>query len=277
MSGFTYDAGSATPLDQAGLVEWTDARFSSDGSFRSLILPPLWTSAPLVVARAAVPGDGAFIPDPELDGWDFDIKGWLLADEAAGDDVQSAFDYLRSKVNVGLGWQTVLFNSLAWDEPRQMRLRVTGQITADPPDKGDLMSPERDITIPVSAADPRLYTTTPSTVALNGDLVNEGNYDTPLTVVFTGPLTNPQIDGPGAAGTNRIRLAMTIASGHSVTVTTYDPDTAALTAIDDLGVNVYDKVANATGRVVKPGTESWTFTKDSGSGTCDATIRSAWA
>ena len=277
MSGFTCVAGSATPTDPAGLVEWTDARFSSDGSLRALYLPPLWSSAPLVIARSALPGDGAFVPDPKLDGWDFDITGSLLVDPDADEDVKSGFDYLLSKVNVALGWQDVLFNSLAWAETRQMRLRVTGQITAELLDKGELMLPERIVTIPVSAADPRLYSSTLHSLTGSGTATNAGNYDAPFTVTFNGPRTNPLWAGPGVAGTNSIRLGRTLAAGEWVKVTTYDPDTGQMTAVDNTGANAYGDLTAATGRTLAPGANAITVSSDAGAGNIVTEWRDAWA
>lgn len=278
MSGFTYAAGSTTPTDPAGLIEWPSARFS-DGSLRPLIIPPLWESAPLRVTKSDLPGDGGYVPDPKLDAWEFEVKAWLLVDDTAGEDVQSALDYLRGKINAYLGWQDVLLRGFSadWTENRQMRLRLAGQLTADVPEKGTLMSPERDLTIPVIAADPRMYSTTLHSSPLNATLTNAGNTPAPLTVTFEGPLTNPRVDGPGTAGTNRIRLGRTLLTGESVTVTTYDPDSGQLTAIDDTGANAYGDITAATARTLDVGATAWTKTADAGAGTVTVEWRDAWA
>jgi hypothetical protein len=220
---------------------------------------------------------GGYFGTAFLDVWSFDLTGWFLVDAAA--DVAAAFDYLRSKVNVYKGAQVVTFNHPGWSASRQMTLRVSGQVSMAEVERGENKLTSRTVTIPVTAADPRLYATTAQavTVGTGGtSLTNSGTVDAPFTVRFNGPQTDPQIDGPGTAGLNRIKYTGSITSGHYVDVTTLDAASGVMIAVDDTGANVFGSLANGTARTINPGTSTWTKSNASGAGTTVVTFRDAW-
>lgn len=271
---WSYAAGSASSAAiLAGLCEFPSLRIGN-GSFKSLEVPPVIESAPLRFAVAPLPGDGEYVSPPKLAAWQFTIQGWFYAPGPF--DTQTAIDYLMSKVNVGLGWQTVYFDASGWTDQRQMTLMVAGQVAVTEPEKQSKKVPQRVFAIPVIAADPRRYGKTPMTTTITTggvSLTNGGNYETPLTVVFTGPLTsNPNVSRGGA----NLGLNTTLAGGETVTVNTYDPTTGTLTAVDQAGDNAMGLLDASGLRVLPKGAHTFTRT-GTGSGTIQITTRDAYA
>lgn len=271
---WSYSAGSSDASTVlAGMCEFPSLRIN-DGSFRSLELPPIIESAPLNFSVTPLPGDGEYVNLPRLAAWQFALQGWFYA--SGPFDTQAAIDYLMSKINVGNGWQTVYFHAPGWSDQRQMTLLVAGQVAVVEPEKQSKKVPQRTFAIPVIAMDPRRYlkTATTTTITTGGVSVgNAGNYKTPLTVVFTGPLTsNPSISD----GTNTLGLNTTLTTGQTVTVNTKDPTTGTLTAVDQTGANAMSLLASSTLRSVAPGGVTLTRT-GTGTGTIVTTTRDAWA
>lgn len=275
---FSYSAGSTSAASvYAGMCEFPSLRIN-DGSFRSLVIPPIIESAPAAHSLASLPGDGEFVGPRRLRSWAFNIEGWFKVDAPL--DVQGAVGYLNSKLNVYNGWQTVYFDAPSWSDQRQMRLAVLNVALAQP-DKDHLKTTQRAFIVSVVAADPRLYGKTavgPTAIGTGGtSLTNAGNYETPMTVVFTGPFTSaPRIDGPGTAGTNRLGLTGTVSAGTVITVNTYDSTTGGLTAVDQTGANAMSLLSDMTGRVLLPGASTWTRT-GTGTGTIEVTHRPAYS
>lgn len=275
---WTYDAGTDVP-DVHGLCEFPALRIN-DGTFRPLSLPPIFSTAPLRVIANPLPSDdgGTFGPT-RLDVWPFDIVCWFFESDDATfrTDLGSIIDYVRA--NVSVDDQTVLFNAPGWAEARQMTLRLGGQITIVEPEKGEASVPARDVTIPMLAVDPLLYSTTEHTVTIASatSVTNAGNFSTPFTVRFNGPVTDVRIDGPGTAGTNRLRYPGTIASGDWIEVSTNPAAAGGVTAVDQDGTNVYADLGAFTARSLPAGTSSWTKTVTSGAGAVTVTYRDAWS
>lgn len=276
MPPFIYVPGTDAPL-YSGFAEFPGVRFGYDGTFRADDIPPIYQSAPLRLSAVDLPRDGVTVPPVLLDGWQFTLGGELRVDDP--DDVQAAKDYLRSKVNVGVGWTTLTLNALGWTGKRQMTVMVAGQITIPDPDGHDARRTigNRDITIPLIAADARQYSVVLQAVDIGTGttLTNAGDYPAPFTVRFNGPLTNPRVDGPGTAGTNRIELARDLAAGEWVDVTTWDD--GVTTAVDDAGVNAIGDVNTDTASVIMPGDSDWTASADAGSGVTTISFRDTWA
>lgn len=269
---FVYAAGSATP-DLFGSIEFPDAFFGVDGSLRALLIPPLWQSAPVAVPTFELPNGGAFVDDPVFTEWAFDVTGWLYDEDIA--NIQGGMDYLFSKVNVTNGWQTVNIRGYGWAAAQTMTLRVAGQVSFEPKDKGDVTVPERIVTIPVIAADPRRYSaSTDVTVTTSTSIVNNGGAPLPIDVTFNGPRDTPTLNGPGTG--NTIQVNSNITSGHWVRVQMADPTTGQMTAVDDTGADVFGLIDVNQARDIQPGTSSWTVTSASGSGAVKVKQRDAF-
>lgn len=265
---------AGTAVDFSGVLDFPSGLRlgGDDGTFRLSVAPCITDSMPLRVSSGPAPRGGGMVGDPLPDVWPFDVQGWFLVDDPA--DIQAAVDLLHQKVNFALGWQTVTLNAPGWPATRTMTLRVGGQITVDPRDRGDMTVPERVYTIPLIAADPRRYgpaVTTPITTGTS--VTNGGVIPSPFVATFVGPLTDPELNGPG---TGNILKLTTVASGQTVTVTTVDPTTGTTTAIDNTGADVFDLIVTDKVDYIDPGTESWTFTKTAGAGSASMTVRSAW-
>lgn len=272
---FTYAAGSAFGAsDYLGEIEFPSCRFSQDGSFRSLVIPPLWQLAPVRLLSSPLPIDGGFVSAVKPDVWSFDVTGWLFDDDIA--NIQGGIDYLFLKVNPYNGWQTVNIRGHGWAAAQTMTLRVAGQVSFEPKDKGAVLAPERTVTIPVIAQDPRRYSAGSAvTVTTGTNLTNNGNTGLPIDVTFNGPRNVPILNGPGAGDT--IQVNLNIASGHWVRVRTVDPTTGLVSAVDDTGADVRASVDVDRCRLIDPGTSAWTVTSTSGSGTVAVTVRDAYA
>lgn len=272
---FTYTAGTA--VDYSGVLSFPSGiRFGGDdGSFRLLVCPPITDSVPLRVPSGPAPRGGGLVGDPLLDLWEFDVQGWFLTDDIA--DVHAGIEYLHARVNAHNGWQTVTLNAPGWAAARTMTVRVAGSIVVDPRDKGDMTVPERNITIPLIAADPRRYGAAVTTAITTGTSVtNAGNLRSPFQAVFVGPLTDALLDGPGTG--NKIGLT-TVASGQTITVTTVDPETGTMALSDNLGtdaVTLQGLLVNDDADYIEVGTESWTFTKSAGTGTASIIVKPAF-
>lgn len=267
---FTYDAGSATP-GYAGLISWPSLRVN-DGTFRPLVIPPITESAPVRVGSTPSPEGGGVVSDPVLDVWSFEVAAWIYTEDIA--DMQAAVDYLKSKVNAWNGWQTVTFDAPDWAEPRRMTLQVNGQLQVTVPDKGTLIAPERVFSVPVIAADPRLYGQTQQTVTVTTStaVTNDGNYGAPFTVRFNGPQTDPQINKDGTSGSAKVKYVGTITSGHWVEFNTLTGE-----AVDDTGATAYSGISASTARRLAPGSTAWTKSNASGAGTTQIIFRNTWA
>lgn len=271
-----YVAG--TDIDFSGVVDFpAGLRLGGDdGTFRLSVAPCITDSVPIRVASEPAPRGGGMVGDPLLDVWQFDVQGWFEVDTP--DDIQPAIDLLHQKINMALGWQEISLYAPGWSgAARTMTVQLAGQITVDPRDKGDMTVPERVFTVPLIAADPRRYgveATVPITTATG--VLNTGILPSPFKAVFVGPLTDAELNGPGAG--NIIALS-SVASGQTITVQTFDPETGTTTLSDNLGtdpMDLFGLLVTDTAEAVQPGTESWTFTKSAGAGTCSMKIRGAW-
>lgn len=279
---FTYDAGTSTP-NLAGLVEFNGIRIN-DGTFVCTHLGGIIDSSGLRSNITQLPSDhGGTAGTPFYDPRDILIEGYLTVPLLA--DVDGATDLLEQSFNLWAGLQTLTVNRAGWAAARQLTARVAGPIQIVEPDMLAKLVPDRDFTIPLVAPDPRLYAVTEQavTVTAGTSLTNGGSIDTPFRVRFNGPLTNPQIDGPGAAGTNRIRFSGTVTSGHWVEVQTNPASSTGVSAYDDAGASAYGTgtygsgVSAFTATTITPGSSSWTATADSGTGSTVVYFRDAWA
>lgn len=278
---FTYRAGSSTP-NLAGLAETSTVRISGgndgtyDGTYELHSCGRLIASPPLRTGLATLPGDhGASSGTPLYTEFPFTIEGRLSVPVLA--DVWGAIDLLLQAFNLDAGLQTLTLNTSGWSATRQISVLVDGPVTILEPLEMEKLVPDRDFIIPLVAPDPRMYATsqTTTTVTTATAVTNAGTASTPITVRFTGPQTNPQIDGPGTAGTNRIKYTGTVASGHYVEVSANATGTG-VTALDDLSANVYSGLTAFTARKLAPGASSWTATNTSGAGATTVKFRSAW-
>lgn len=273
---FPYVAGDATP-DWFGSIEWPDLLISVNGTFSPLYIPPLFESAPTRHSSAPMPRGGTSASDPLLDEWSFEVRCRVMLDNDA--DIQGAFDYLRQKVNTYLGWQTVNLKGHGWSAAQTMTLRLDGQIRPTvEPEPGEVLVPTREIVIPVLATDPRRYgaaVTTGITTATS--VTNAGTTPAPFDAVFVGPLTDAELNGPGTG--NNIGLS-SVASGQTITVKTVDPETGTTTLSDNLGTDpmtLFGLMVTDTADYIQPGTEAWTFTKSTGTGTASIVVSPAYA
>lgn len=271
---FSYVAGSSTP-DWFGSIEFPSLLFSKDGSFRSFVIPPLWQSAPVELVTAPLPTDGGIVSAPKLTVWQFDVTGWLYDDDLA--NIQGGMDYLFAKINAANGWQTVNIKGHGWSAVQTMTLQVAGQISFEPRDKGDITVPERNVTIPVIAADPRRYgAATDVTITTATNVTNNGNAKLPIDVTFNGPRDTPLLNGPGAGNTIQINRNLA-SSSNWVRVQMADPTTGLMTAVDETGADAFGDVDVDRARYIDPGTSAWTVTSASGSGLVKIKQRDAHA
>lgn len=273
---FAYSAGSATP-GFGGLAEFSSLRICQ-GTYRPLSIPPLDQTMPLRTKSSPVPRGGAFVDPPLPDAWAFDLTGflWVPGGDPTAGDTQAAIDYLRSKVNAYQGWMTLTLNALSWPATRFMTVQVNGQVSAEDMEVERKKLPRRGFTIPLIAADPRIYSTLQTTTPITTStaVVNAGTTPAPFTARFHGPQTDPELNGPGAG--NNLQYTGTIASGHYVDVVTVDPATGTMTATSDAGVNVFAAMTIDTATYVNPGTSHWTRSNTSGAGATEMLTRDAW-
>lgn len=270
---WSYNAGTSTP-GFGGLAEFTSLRIN-DGTFVPLDIPPLRQTAPLRVPKAPVPRGGGATSDPLLDVWEFEILARL--DAVAGADVQAATDYLFSKVNVAKGSMTLTLNAKGWSAAQTMTVRVNGQVSVDEMEIEQKKLEIRVVTIPLIAADPRRYGAAVTTAITTGTSVtNAGTTPAPFDAIFVGPLTSPEINGPGSG--NKIKLT-SVASGQTITVTTVDPETGTTTLSDNLGTDpqvLFALMETDTADYIQPGTESWSKTA-TGAGSVSIRVKPAYA
>lgn len=285
MTDWVYDEGLDTPSN-AGLCEWDDAavRINMGGSFYSENLPPCFsTPPPRESVEPLVYDDGGFAGPVYYDAWEFDLEGWLVAATVA--DCDAAGEFLRDNFNIRRGFRQLVFERLSWAQRRYLTARVNGVVSVIDPPEDAKQYPVRDFIIPLVATDPRLYNADEQhiiTIVTATPLPNIGRSSTPYVVRFNGPLTNPQIDGPGTAGTNRIRFQGVIPDGGWVEVDTYVD--GVLTAVNDLGENAMgtntygDGLSDSSSSVIGPSLTGglWTATDDGGAGDTVATYRDAW-
>lgn len=268
---FSYDGGTTTP-NLAGLAEIGTIRIN-DGTYELHSCGRLISSASLRTGLTTLPGDhGASTGSPHYNEFPFTIEGRIFVPTLS--DIWGAYDLLLQTFNLDAGLQTLTLNTSGWAAKRQISVLIDDQVTIVEPAELDKLVPQRDFTVPLVAPDPRLYavTQTSTTVTTSTSVTNNGTASTPITVRFTGPATNPQIDGPGTAGTNRIRWAGTVASGHWVEVSANATGTG-VSVLDDTGANQMSGITNFTARTLAPGASSWTAT---GGGTTVIKFRDAW-
>ena len=272
---FSYDAGTTTP-GFGGLAEFSNLRINQ-GTFRPISIPPLNQTMPLRVKSQEAPRGGGFVDPPLPDVWAFEIEGFFYIPSET--DVQACIDYLRSKVNAYQGWMTLTLNALGWTgspATRFMTVQVNGPVSIEDVEVDRKKISRRGFTIPLIAADPRIYSSvqTTTTITTSTNVTNAGTTPAPFTVRFNGPQTDPQLNGPGAG--NIIAYTGTIASGHHVDVVTVDSSTGTLTATDDLGADKFANITTDSADYVNPGTSAWTATNSSGAGSTQMLTRDAW-
>lgn len=274
---FSYDAGSSSPT-YAGLAEITNLRFN-DGTFKSQHIPPITDSAPIRDVTGSLPQDhGGFVGTRFYDPWPFDLEGWLYV-TSSPNDVQAAIDYLRGKFSLKAGLLTLTLNSRGWAASRQMSVYLNGPIIVEEPEVLLKKVPTRNVTVPLVAPDPRLYSTgsaNTATISTGGGTAanNAGTADTPFSVTFNGPQTGPVV----LTAPDGTKISVdTIASGHSVTVNTRDPSTGTPTAVTDTGANALASVNELSALVIPPGSASWVKSNGGGAGSTVMSWRDAWA
>lgn len=271
---FTYAAGDSTP-GLAGMASIGSIRINQNGTFEMWSCGRLTLTPPRRNAVTTLPNaHGATVGTPLYTEFPFTIEGQLTVPTLS--DIWAAYDLLFQTFHTDAGLQVLTLNTSGWSAARQCTVELDGQITLLEPSMFAKQVPDRQFTIPLVAPDPRLYATsvTSTNVTTATTVTNNGTASSPITVRFNGARTNPQIDGPGTAGTNRIRVAATIASGDWIEVTV-DP-VNGVTALDNAGANRYADVTALTASVVPSGASSWTATSDSGAGTVTVKFRDAW-
>lgn len=270
---WSYAAGTSTP-GFGGLAEFTSLRIN-DGTFRPISLPPLTQTAPLRVPSGPVPRGGGATGDALLDSWAFEIVGFL--DALTPSDVQPAIDYLFSKVNVSKGAMTLTLNAKGWAATQTMTVRLNGQVSIDEPDVPLKKVETRMFTIPLLAADPRRYGAAVTTAVTTGTSIgNAGTTPAPFEAIFVGPLTSPQLNGPG---TGNILKLTSVAGGQTITVKTVDPTTGTTTLSDNLGTSaatLFALLETDSADFIQPGTESWSKT-GTGGGSVSIRVSPAYA
>lgn len=269
---WSYVAGTAVGPD--GVMSFPSGirLGGDDGSFKLLICPPITDGVPLRVPQDNAPRGGWMVGDPLLDGWQFDVTAWFDTTDIA--DIGAAREFLHDKINPYLGWQEVTLNDPGWASARTMTVRVFDGVKVDPLDKGEFTVPERHVTIPLIAADPRRYGAEVTTAITTGtNVTNAGRLRAPFKAVFVGPLTNALLDGPGTG--NKIGLS-SVASGQTITVTTVDYATGTMSLSDNLStdeITLQGLLTNDDADYIEPGTEAWTFTKSAGAGTASIKVK----
>lgn len=272
---FSYAAGTSTP-GLAGLAEISGIRINQEpGTFVLTRCGRLVESPQIRSGVVPLPSDhGGYLGTSLYSPMPFSLEGYLTVPVLA--DIWGAIDLLNESFNLDNGAQTLVLNTSGWSATRQISVILDGPIQIVEPTMLAKNLPDRDFVIPLIAADPRLYATSLTTTAVTTAtaVTNAGTVSTPFTVRFTGPLTNPKIDGPGTAGTNRIKYNDVIASGDWVEVST--DASGGITAVDNTGANVYAALTAFTARKLAPGASSWTGSADAGAGTYEIKFRSAW-
>ena len=275
---FSYDAGTSTP-NLAGLVEIGTIRIN-DGTFELVAAEGLLLGSPEIRSDALpLPAaHGAWPTTPWYGPRDITLEGNIRTPLV--EDLWGAIDLLKQTFNLAdQGLKTLTVNTAGWTAARQIGVSMRTFNVISPSNFDDHTVGRRAFSVELVAPDPRLYevTATSTTVTSSTTVPNAGTMPAPFVVRFNGPQTNPLIDGPGPALSNRVRCLATIASGHYIEVNTFDPTTGTMTAVDDTGANVMSEVSNATARVIEPGGSAWTKSNESGSGSTVMTTRGAWA
>lgn len=267
-----YEPGDDEP-DFSGLFEIVgkDLRITNvaagsplvEPTFHPLVIPPLVSSVPIRYNVTPIPRGGASVSDPLVDSWQFDVTGWFLMGERAGEtvnDVGAAFGYLCDVVCMANGWMRAELDDPSWDERRFMIVQKGGPVAyGQNPDKGEMAAGYREFVLPFVAADPIKYSFTEhSTVVTTGTSVtNAGNARVPYIVRFDGANTSHiEVNGSSAA----IRLDYALGSGEFIEIFTRDGS-----YVTNTGVDMYPYISiDADARLLPPGSSS--FTKTSGGG-----------
>lgn len=279
---FSYDAGTSTP-NLAGLVEIGSIRIN-DGTFE------LTAARGLLLGSAAVRDSMVALPFDHGDSTGtpfYDLRDILLEGQIQVpvlDDLWAAIDLLNGELNLAdSSLKTLTVNTAGWSAARQCDVRIAGPLEVESPGYDfDLhYRLRRTFTLPLVAPDPRLYSVTEhsQTISTNTSITNAGTMNTPITVRFNGPQTNPKLDLNGTSGSQRIRFTGVITSGHWVEVTTW-PTTQA---VDDSGDDAYgpgtygDGISWDRASVFPPGVSAWDASNDAGAGPTVVYWRDAWA
>lgn len=282
---FSYDAGSSSP-NLAGLVEIGSIRIN-DGTFElQSAIGLLWGSPGLRDSFFVLPNDhGAVAAAPFYSEREIVLNGEIVVPTVA--DLWGAIDLLNETFNLAdSDLKTLTVNTSGWSASRQCDVRIAGEIDIpEPSDKNSHLSTRRRFSVPLAAPDPRLYSTTEhsQTITTGTSVINAGKMPCPIKVRFNGPQTDPDIDLTGTSGSDRIRFAGTIPSGHYVEVAAFAASATGVYAVDDTGVNAMGldsayggPVTAFTARSIPSGSSSWTASNTSGSGTTVLYWRDAW-
>lgn len=286
---FTYRAGAtlASP-NLAGGCEIGSIRINGvtdgtyDGTFELHRLGGVLDGSPdLRDAISLLPSDdGGFAGLPFYNPRDITLEGLLSVPVLS--DVWGAIDLLKSTFNVAgipgqpVPLQQLTVNTTGWANKRFLMVRPSGILQIVEPDGLAKSTPDRLFSVPLVAPDPLMYNadTLQAVTVTSTNLTNNGNAPTPFVVRFNGPLTNPNLSGPGLTG-RTIVYTGTIASGHYVEVGTNPAgDGTGLYAVDNTGADVTPNVTAFTARVIPPGTSAWGTS--GGAGAIVVSFRDAW-
>lgn len=220
--------------------------------------------------------DGGVVGLPFLAPRIITLEGMLTVPVLA--DVWGAIDLLKSAFNIGWTWlqglQQMTVNTTGWSNKRYLLVQARPLQIIEPEGLEKLV-PDRLFTVTLVAPDPLMYNADSAhaitILTSTTTLTNSGTAPSPFVVRFNGPLTDPELIGPGITGS--ISYTGTIASGHWIEVGTNPRgDGTGLYAVDDLGASV--NLDTFTSRLVPPGASAWT--KTGGTGTVTVTFRDAW-
>lgn len=284
---FTYVPGDAlTSPNLAGGIEIPAVTIGSDpfringnGTFELHRLGGVLDGTPDV--RDAVyelpSDDGGVTGLPFLSPRVITLEGLLTTPTLP--DVWGAIDLLKSAFNIGWTWlqglQLMTINTSGWSHKRQMYVQAR-PVQILEPDGLEKLVPDRLFTVMLVAPDPLMYNADSAhavtILSTTTTLTNDGTAPSPFVVRFNGPLTDPELLGPGLTGQS-ISYTGTIASGHWIEVGTNPRgDGTGLYAIDDSLASV--NLDTFTARQIPAGTSAWL--KTGGSGTVTVTFRDAW-
>lgn len=275
---FAYTAGDAEP-DFSGLLEFRSKSLRIcnvptgsplvEPTFKPLLIPPLVATTPIRYNVTPVPRNGAFVSDPIVDSWQFDVTGWFLMDDV--DDVGAAFEYLCDVVSVANGQMVIELDDPSWTERRIMTVQKAGPVAyGTNPDKGEMAAGYREFVLPLIASDPIKYSLTSTDTVISGStaVLNDGNAKVPYAVKFDGAVTDHiQIDTGGST----VLFDHAMSSGDFVTISTVDGSYVSNMGID---LNPYISI-DAFARLLAPGSNVFTMSSGGG-GTATITSNSGW-
>lgn len=276
---YTYSAGTTTP-NLAGLAEFNGVRIN-DGTFEMHRLGGVIDSAPVRDTVAPMPSDdGGYVGAIFTDPLQISLEGKILVADYT--QVGPALDQLRGAFTAKAGLQTLKLNYPGWATARQVQAFVAGAIAVDEPPDLEKLVPDRNFVIPMIAPDPLLYDAdnlrtidVPMTGAATA-VTNAGTAPTFMVARFTGPFSTSATLTRASDGASIVYSNSAGAGGY---IDVQTNPVVGVSAVTNLGVNVYFSVTAWTLYTIPPGTTNFSATAASGTtGASKVTLtwRDAW-